>query len=222
MNFKDILSRVRDILEKDSSLKIYDKDIARALDISPEYLSLCKNRNTITYEQISIFCARRRVSINWILYEQLPKMIDTNRENQIKVKYYEEISASAGGGAINYDSEHSYLNFDKSILSSIYKTNVVESENILAFNVLGDSMQPTLNDGEIIIFDTKKNEINRGGIFVVSTLGGLLVKRVNRKSNGDIELISDNKSYPSETINSYNLNDINFIGRVIGKVGEVY
>jgi phage repressor protein C with HTH and peptisase S24 domain len=82
-------------------------------------------------------------------------------------------------------------------------------------------MSPTLNDKEIILFDTTKQDIPKGGIFVISTLAGLFVKRISKKLDGNLELISDNKNYNSEIIKPYELENVNILGKLIGKVGSI-
>jgi len=73
-------------------------------------------------------------------------------------------------------------------------------------------MEPTIKDGSIIFINRNDKNIANGGIFVISTSSGTFVKRVNLKSNGEIELISDNKIYPVETVLA---NDIEIVGKVI-------
>ena len=62
--------------------------------------------------------------------------------------------------------------------------------------VAGDSMAPTLCDGDEILVDRDCREIGRGNIHVVRLDGVLLVKRL-RKAVGGIELVSDNPDYAS-------------------------
>jgi len=82
-------------------------------------------------------------------------------------------------------------------------------------------MEPTLSDKELILFDKDNRDITKGGIFVVSTNAGLFVKRVALKTDGSLELISDNKSYNSEHIAPAEIDSIRLLGKVIGKVALV-
>ena len=82
-------------------------------------------------------------------------------------------------------------------------------------------MEPTLINKEIILFDKNNTDISKGGIFIVSTTVGLFVKRVSLKIDGSIELISDNKNYNSEIIQKSELDTIQILGKVVGKVGLV-
>ncbi|MCK9338114.1 MAG: helix-turn-helix domain-containing protein [Arcobacteraceae bacterium] len=222
MQFNEIIDKLKDIISSElGDKRVFDKDVASSLQISNESLSHLKKRNSIPYEQIAYFCAKRNISINWVLFDQLPKSLEEETSKYTKIKYFKEINASAGGGAINFDEDYEYIAFDSLILQNLYKSNKIDSSNILAINVTGDSMSPTLNDKEIILFDTTKQDIPKGGIFVISTLAGLFVKRISKKLDGNLELISDNKNYNSEIIKPYELENVNILGKLIGKVGSI-
>ena len=121
----------------------------------------------------------------------------------------------------NIDDNYELLSIDKKLLDSLYKSNNSNPESIIALNVIGDSMEPTLINKEVILFDKNNIDISKGGIFIVSTNIGLLVKRIYLKLDGSIELISDNKNYNSEIIQKSELNTIKILGKVVGKVGLV-
>lgn len=103
----------------------------------------------------------------------------------------------------------------------MYKSKNANADSIIALNVAGDSMEPTLSDKEIILFDKDNRDVKNGGIFIVSTNAGLFVKRVALKTDGSLELISDNKSYNSEHVELEEMESLNLLGRVIGKVALV-
>ncbi len=86
---------------------------------------------------------------------------------------------------------------------------------------MGDSMEPTLGDKEVILFDREDKDFTKGGIFIVSTNAGLFVKRIAQRIDGSIELISDNKNYNSEVISEDEMSGVSIVGKVMGKVGIV-
>ncbi|UYY78876.1 helix-turn-helix transcriptional regulator [Sphingomonas sp. R1] len=71
----------------------------------------------------------------------------------------------------------------------------VQPEAASMVRVAGDSMAPTLNDGDEILVDGDQCRPDARGIFVLRADGELLVKRV-RSAIGGIELVSDNPAYP--------------------------
>lgn len=220
MDIHEIIEKLKDVLSKElSSTKVFDKDVAAALGMSKESLSHLKKKNGVPYEQIAKFCAKRKISINWILFSQLPKSLEEETEKYTHIKHFININASAGGGSFNYDANHEYLVVDKKLLDSFYKSNSADANSIIALNVMGDSMEPTLSDKELILFDKESRDVSKGGIFIVSTNAGLFVKRVSLKVDGSLELISDNNSYNSEIISPDELDGIELLGKVIAKVG---
>jgi SOS-response transcriptional repressor LexA len=203
MEFDKIIEKIKDIISEEiGERKVLNKDVANALGITPEHLSMLKKRNKIPFEELAYFCAKRKISLNWLLFDQQIENIITETEKFSKIRYFKDINASAGGGAINFDENYETLYIDKRIIN----------KDLDAINVIGDSMEPTIKDGSVIFIDRTDKNIQNGGIFVVSTPAGVFVKRVNLKSNGKIELISDNKLYPSETVEE---------AEIIGKVVKI-
>ncbi len=222
MNINEIIEKIKDILSNElNNKRVFDKDVAAALNLSKQSLSILKKKNSIPYEEIAKFCAIRKISINWVLFDQAPKSLEEQTNKYSRIKYFNEINASAGGGGVHYDDNYELLSIDKKLLDSLYKSNNSNPESIIALNVIGDSMEPTLLNKEVILFDKNNIDISKGGIFIVSTNIGLLVKRVSLKLDGSIELISDNKNYNSEIIQKSELDSIQILGKVVGKVGLV-
>jgi phage repressor protein C with HTH and peptisase S24 domain len=77
--------------------------------------------------------------------------------------------------------------------------------------VEGDSMAPTLEDGDEILVDRDARRVEaRGGIFVLRMDGVLMVKRL-RTAVGGVEVGSDNPAYPPRVVPA---REIEVIGRV--------
>ncbi len=125
-----------------------------------------------------------------------------------------DIRASGGPGAFNEDSLplHDHL-FRMQWLRSVTNTPV----GLLAvIQVSGDSMEPTLRQGDHILVDRNQTRIGPDGIYVYSQTGEghLWVKRCQRSSKTKLITIrSDNPLYASET--GIADDDIKVIGRVI-------
>jgi len=222
MNNYEIIEKLKDIISQEMPQSIvYEKDVAKALGMSKESFSHFKKRGSVPVEQIAYFCATRKISINWILFDQMPKSLEEETEKYTRIKYFSKINAGAGGGAFSEDEEYELIGMDKILLDTLYRTHSANPKYIAALNVMGDSMEPTLQDKEVILFDREDKEISKGGIFIVSTNAGLFVKRIAHRIDGSVELISDNKTYNSEVISTDELSGLRVIGKVIGKVGLV-
>ena len=107
-----------------------------------------------------------------------------------------DIGASAGGGSLN-DSENpiSTLAFQSNWVRTIASGR---PEALSVIRVEGDSMLPTLADGDQIVVDTDDRERLRDGIYVLRTDDALLVKRLSvNPATRRLSIKSDNIAYPS-------------------------
>lgn len=216
-NINEIIEKLRDVLSSEKKDgKVFDKEIATALDLTSVNFATMKKRNSVPFSNILDFCALKKISINWMLYGQDPSsLIDTT--DKYWIKYFPTVSVSAGGGA--YDDEDDYEKLD---LPDFFVNIVGGKENlknIEAINVTGDSMEPTLNNGNIIFIDKTKNNVSKDGIYAFINENGLFVKRIQRRVDGGLDVISDNKEYPIQVVNK---DGINVLGKVVSSIGKVF
>lgn len=93
----------------------------------------------------------------------------------------------------------------------------LDPAQLTAIAVTGDSMEPTLRDGDEILADRTERAL-RDGVYVVRVGDALLVKRLDLGQPGRIVLISDNQVYrPFELARE----DLEVIGRIVWKSGRL-
>ena len=78
----------------------------------------------------------------------------------------------------------------------------------------GDSMEPTINSGDIVVVDTHDHDISQEGIFCINYGAGVMLKRIQMLPFG-VEFISDNKLYNPFVLKGQEVESINIIGRVV-------
>lgn len=91
--------------------------------------------------------------------------------------------------------------------------------------VHGDSMQPTMWPGDMILIDTKRKEPltrsrdardqRRSPVYALIDSGEARVKRIERPSEDALMLISDNPDYAPELRQGKDLGNIKIIGKVV-------
>jgi hypothetical protein len=76
IEFKDVMNRIRQILllQRDKN-RIFDKELAEALHLDPQYYAVIKKRNKVPYEAVAHFAKNHNINMNWILFEKTPQYI---------------------------------------------------------------------------------------------------------------------------------------------------
>jgi len=122
-----------------------------------------------------------------------------------------EVRASAGPGLVPISEDISErVAFRADWLREIG----VAAANAAVLTAGGDSMEPLIPDGALMLVDVSIREVRNGCIYVIVKDGDLLVKRVHRKVDGTISLISENTRYPPEEITPTLLDKLHIVGRV--------
>lgn len=93
----------------------------------------------------------------------------------------------------------------------------VDPSRVKILTCNGDSMETTINDQDIVFVDMGQAQFSRPGIYVLSVDDDMLIKRLNKKVSGELEIISDNTThYRTETITARDAATLNISGRVLG------
>jgi phage repressor protein C with HTH and peptisase S24 domain len=134
-------------------------------------------------------------------------------EGFVQVPRY-KVAASAGGGAVIHSEQVvDHLSFRA---DWVYNALGVPVSSLALINVIGDSMEPTLSEGDLILIDMSHRGVKDNSVYVLQLGGELLVKRIQRKLDGSVVVKSDNSAaYEPETVPSEGLELLNVIGRVV-------
>ena len=124
------------------------------------------------------------------------------------------LGASAGAGVFA-DGEEPFGTFG--VTAAWLRRHNLDPAMLSAISVVGDSMEPTLRDGDEILVD-RNPRAWRDGIHVVRVDGVLLVKRLETGRPGVVVLKSDNRIYDPIELP---VRDAEVIGRVVWKSGRL-
>lgn len=104
------------------------------------------------------------------------------------------VGASAGAGAINdRETLAGQIGFDENWL----RKQGLDPARLSLIRVEGESMSPTLNDGDdIMVDDRAATTALRDGVHVIRLDDMLMVKRIAVGPNGRLSVLSDNPAYP--------------------------
>ena len=136
------------------------------------------------------------VPLSFITGEQL---IDLDKASDYEYVFIPQVAGriSAGGG----------LEPDNTIeLKMAFRKDWVERKgnpnDMSIIRVLGDSMEPTLQSGDLVLINHSRNYIDpQGGIYALAIDGQIMLKRVQLvPSKGHARIISDNPHYETEIV----------------------
>ena len=124
-----------------------------------------------------------------------------------------DVRASAGHGAMTeVETRHARFGFDEKWLKQLTASRPA---SLSVIRVEGDSMEPTLSDGDEVMVDlSDTGQRLRDGIYVIRSDDALVVKRVALGPQGrQISIVSDNQAYPSW--HDVERRSIHIVGRVL-------
>lgn len=124
-----------------------------------------------------------------------------------------DAAGAAGNGTINLDGPPiDHLAFSKRWLEQ----NGISAGDSILINVRGDSMEPSIYDGDLVMIDRRKTQIRSGRIYVFREGDSLRIKRLELIPDAAIILRSDNPKYPPEHRVGPAMNTVS-----LGLIGEV-
>lgn len=87
-------------------------------------------------------------------------------------------------------------------------------ENLALLSGAGDSMEPTFSHGDALLVDRGITDARFDGIYCLALNDELYIKRVQRKPDGSLVMISDNRAYDPYQIQPKR-DRMNVLGRVV-------
>ena len=214
-----ILERAKQALSAKS-----DYELSKHLGISTSAMSGYRKRQSLPMEQCVKIAERTGVSLDWLILgkgtpqaQQQPHSAvqDYDDNDAVWVPLY-DVYASAGGGEDVWGEEiEQYIPFSRVWLNQ----KNLHSKSLSCVKVRGDSMEPTLNNGDVILVNSDRQVGD--GVFVVRIGNLLRVKRLQTLLNGSLKISSDNPIYESETLNPKEDSDFAIIGECHSKIARV-
>ena len=88
-----------------------------------------------------------------------------------------------------------------------------QKKNVILMKVTGDSMEPKIEDGDTVMIDIGKRQLQSGSIYALGYDDTIVIKEVEKLPEGKVLIISKNrKMYPPYEAD---INSIRIIGQVI-------
>lgn len=132
----------------------------------------------------------------------------------VAIPLYNDVRASAGYGAVN--------GIERADDALMFKEDWIKFElgarpqDLCLIRVHGDSMEPTLRAGDVILVDHSACRPDREGIYILRMGEMLIVKRLQAVPGGQVRVISDNPAFDSRVLKLADIGvDVDIVGRVV-------
>ena len=197
------MSSIRDrIIQRMTDLKLKQVDLMEATGATKGAVSKwVSGTNVPRSEFMPALALVLKTSEKWLLtgnaspeFAQVEPW-DSNTpldDDEIEIPFFKDFSFACGGGSISeaIANETRKLRMSKATLRNLSITK----ENAVAATAMGDSMSPTIKDGDTIHLDLGRKNIKDGKIFAICIGGLFYCKRLYNLPLGGVRIISDNSN----------------------------
>lgn len=180
------------------------KAIAKLLEVSDEWLLTGKNLTVLDSQDL----------------QPLSEWDETTpiEEDEIEIPFFQNFSFDCGSGSVGeaLKAQSQALRISKATLRDLG----IEKENAVATGASGNSMKPTIKDGDTIYLDLGRKTIKDGKIFAICHGGLFVAKRLYNLPMGGVRIVSDNTAeYPEVLLTAEEIKEQEF--EVIGWVWQI-
>lgn len=191
-------------------------DISKATGITPAGIKkwIDGDVSKPKFDDVFAVCSFLDITTEWLM-KGIGSINDKTMPaaNMVSIQQV-DFYGSCGVGVMNFE--------DYPEIKTLQVTPAWFSRNFSFYNprdvkiitALGDSMEPTFRNGDLIVVDRQDRDLKRDGVFCVLVDGDLYVKRVQRIP-GAILFISDNSLYRPFEIP---IKEVEFRLQVLGRV----
>lgn len=142
--------------------------------------------------------------------KQIPNLSNTFNPQNISIDIL-DATACCGMGIENF-MENVIGQWNIPLLEYRTISTTSAPDNVKMIRVKGDSMAPTIKDGDWVLVDTSFRAPDSDGIYLLKISTGLAIKRLQGSVGNNITIISDNPKYPPVTASS---GEILICGKII-------
>lgn len=200
--------RVKEIRAK---FNLKQLDLAKELGLTQDKISkIEQNKHKVSVEISNILSQKWLINPWWLLSGQGEMLLSENKslenKDNVLIKKYSNINASAGDGVENYSEETEDISLSISFLKSF---NIHKFKNLEIITAHGDSMQPTIMNKDYLLIDRSHQAIIDGHIYIFRYENEVFVKKLIKLDSG-LKAISENKEYEPRIIK-----DVEILGKVL-------
>lgn len=188
--------------------------LARELDLGRAAVSLAKRKDSVPARWILDLSARFGLNPIWLEQGKgfpRPEAACAAMEDEAYCEVPKvRARLCAGGGSFETEGQvEGYYSFRADWLKMRGNPS-----NMVLMEVIGNSMEPEIKEGDMVLIDESRTDVLSGGIYAVGVEDTVMVKRVERLP-GTLVLRSDNMDYSPIHLSGDELYNVRVIGKVL-------
>jgi phage repressor protein C with HTH and peptisase S24 domain len=179
-------------------------ELASVLDLNRSAISRAKSRDRVPEQWIARLCEIFDLDPDWL------------REGRTSLDRFVEVPVvtarlGAGGGSHMVEADvQGHIAFRSSWLHQKGRPR-----DMVLMQVIGDSMEPGIREGDYVLIDQSKQEIHPGGVYALGLEEAIMIKQLDKRPH-ELVIISANTKYSPITLRGDELETVRIIGRVLG------
>ncbi len=184
---------------------------ARKMGVSKQSLDQWIKGRSVPRADVAVrICERYGMDLHYLVTGEFAPAVDT--EMVLVPKF--EVRASAGPGRAvvpdDVEGPSERLAFSRDWLRRLG----IDPDHAELLVASGDSMEPLIRDGDVMLMNRRIRTVETAGIYVVTIAGMVVVKRAFIRPDGSLVLKSENPIYPEETVEPEDLHAVTIEGRI--------
>lgn len=199
-------------------------ELARRAGVDEATISALITRDSVRSNHAPALALGLRISVQWLLTgEGTMEEHSLQEPSPEKYVYISRYRATGGLGTGRLNEQHVEVSGTHAYRRDWILKNGWRPEGLAVFEAEGPSMEPTINDGDVVLVNIDETKIKSGEVYAIEDADqGTRIKRLFRQLDGRVRVVSDNpdkRLYPDDFLTPDT--GARVIGKVVHRSGSV-
>jgi phage repressor protein C with HTH and peptisase S24 domain len=184
--------------------------LATMLGVNRAAISMAKKKGMVPEKWALKLAERYGLRPQWLLYGRGERLMQSGQREKIVSLPKVAARLCAGGGSFDTGG----MIKETMTFSRTWLTTRGNPKDMVLMDILGDSMEPEIRDGDTVLIDQSRTEMQAGAIYALGVEDSLLIKRIERHPD-KIALISTNPGYSPIFLQGDEIETLRILGRIL-------
>ena len=197
-------------------------DLAKALGVNRSAITQAKIRDAVPSKWILALSRQYGISPDWLEFGAESSEVLRNAPPNPIFRPIPDIAIEtvmipkvravlcAGGGSLELEA----VPVSKHPLPRTWLSRMGSADDMVFMDVIGNSMEPGIRDGDMVLVDQSRKEISQRSVMAVGYEDAIFIKRLEKRIYG-LTMLSDNSDYEPVDIRGEEMDLFRIIGKVV-------